>query len=102
MPAELEDRNLRFRLKIEVENSRGRELLEFESPGNRKDRQRCESDMPPREGLRRCNGCGLEMVTANGSHHVRIAGAKLYCGYFRLIDQGSRAVRGGVTGESDG
>ena len=58
--------------------------------------------MSPRLGLRRCNGCGLEMMTSNGSHHVRIAGSKSYCGYFRLIPEGSRADRGGVTGESDG
>jgi len=77
-------------------------LQKFQVPGNRKDRPRLESTMPPREGLRRCNGCGLEMVTSNGSHHVRIGGTKSYCGYFRLIDQPSRTVRGGVRGESHG
>jgi len=62
-------------------------VIEFESPGNRKDRPRMRMAMTSRarECLRRCGSCGYELITSSTSHKRWLAGRSIYCGYLRVV-----------------
>ena len=41
----------------------------------------------PRKCLRKCTGCGREMITTVTNHKIRIDGKRIQCGIFRVNDK---------------